>query len=55
MEEKQSRVEQLLQKAAQAKESHHALHFSQAALNAAHALQVVKQIEITHGGKAEGR
>lgn len=36
-------VEQLVKKAAAAKESHDALHFSQAALNAAHARQVVKQ------------
>lgn len=36
-------VEALLKKAAEATEAHHAMNFAQAALNAAHALQVVKQ------------
>ena len=38
-------VEKLLEKAAQAAEAHNAMNFAQAALNAAHALQVMKQIE----------
>jgi ribosomal protein S5 len=38
-------VKALLDKAAQANESHNAMNFAQAALNAAHALQVLKQIE----------
>lgn len=38
-------VKALLEKAAQAKEAHNAMNFAQAALNAAHALQVLKQIE----------
>lgn len=38
-------VEALLKKAAEAKEAHVAMNFAQAALNAAHALQVLKQIE----------
>ncbi len=38
-------VEQLLKKAAEAQEAHHAMNFAQAALNAAHALQVMKQVE----------
>ena len=38
-------VKALLDKAAQAIEAHHAMNFAQAALNAAHALQVLKQIE----------
>lgn len=36
-------VKALIEKAAQATEPHHAMQFSQAALNAAHALQVLKQ------------
>jgi hypothetical protein len=36
-------VERLVKKAAEAAQSHEALHFSQAALNVAHARQVVKQ------------
>lgn len=36
-------VEVLLKKAAEAQHAHEALHYSQAALNAAHARQVVKQ------------
>ena len=36
-------VEKLIQKAAAATEPHHAMNFAQAALNAAHARQVVKQ------------
>lgn len=40
-----SNIEKLLKKAAEAKEAHHAMNFAQAALNAAHALQVVKQTE----------
>ena len=43
MEQQKSEVEKLIEKAAAEKESHQALHFSQAALNVAHALQVVKQ------------
>lgn len=35
-------VRTLLDKAAKATEAHHAMNFAQAALNAAHALQVVK-------------
>ena len=38
-------VKTLLDKAAQATEAHYAMQFAQAALNAAHALQVLKQIE----------
>lgn len=38
-------VKALLEKAAQANESHYAMQFSQAALNAAHTLQVIKQVE----------
>lgn len=38
-------VKALLDKAAQAQEAHVAMNFAQAALNAAHALQVLKQIE----------
>jgi len=38
-------VKKLLEKAAQAGEAHNAMHFAQAALNAAHALQVLKQTE----------
>jgi len=38
-------VKALLDKAAQAEEAHHAMNFAQAALNAAHALQVLKQTE----------
>jgi hypothetical protein len=38
-------VKALLDKAAQATEPHHAMNFAQAALNAAHALQVLQQIE----------
>ena len=38
-------VKALLKKAAEAKEAHHAMNFAQAALNAAHALQVLKQVE----------
>jgi hypothetical protein len=38
-------VKALLAKAAEANEPHHAMNFAQAALNAAHALQVVKQTE----------
>ncbi len=38
-------VKALLEKAAAATEAHHAMNFAQAALNAAHALQVLKQIE----------
>lgn len=45
MEQQKNEVEQLIKKAVEAKESHHALHYSQAALNAAHARQVVKQTE----------
>jgi hypothetical protein len=40
-----SNVEKLLNKAAEANEAHHAMNFAQAALNAAHALQVLKQVE----------
>ena len=39
----QDAVEVLLKKAAEAGEAHHAMNFAQAALNAAHARQVVKQ------------
>jgi hypothetical protein len=38
-------IKKLLERAAQATEAHHAMNFAQAALNAAHALQVLKQIE----------
>lgn len=38
-------VEALLKKASEATEPHHAMNFAQAALNAAHALQVLKQVE----------
>jgi len=38
-------VEQLVKRAAKAEQAHEALHFSQAALNVAHARQVVKQTE----------
>jgi len=38
-------VKALLDKAAQAAEAHNAMNFAQAALNAAHVLQVLKQIE----------
>lgn len=38
-------IETLLKKAADAQEAHVAMNFAQAALNAAHALQVVKQVE----------
>lgn len=38
-------IKTLLDKAAQAVEPHHAMNFAQAALNAAHALQVIAQIE----------
>jgi hypothetical protein len=38
-------VKALLEKAVQATEAHHAMTFAQAALNAAHALQVLKQTE----------
>ena len=39
-------VKALLEKAAQAAEAHNAMNFAQAALNAAHALQVMKQVEM---------
>jgi hypothetical protein len=38
-------VKKLLDKASEQKEAHLAMNFAQAALNAAHALQVLKQIE----------
>ena len=38
-------VKKLLDKAAQQKEAHHAMNFAQAALNAAHALQVMAQVD----------
>ena len=38
-------VKALLDKAARATEPHHAMNFAQAALNAAHALHVLKQTE----------
>lgn len=38
-------VAALLEKASAQKEAHLAMNFAQAALNAAHALQVLKQIE----------
>lgn len=38
-------VEALLKKAAEAKEPHFAMNFAQAALNAAHALQVMQQVK----------
>ena len=37
-------VKTLLEKAAKADEAHLAMNFAQAALNAAHALQVMKQV-----------
>ena len=40
-----SNVKTLLDKAAQSTEAHHAMNFAQAALNAAHALQVLKQLD----------
>lgn len=40
-----SNVKKLLEKAANATEANHAMSFAQAALNAAHALQVMKFIE----------
>lgn len=40
-----STVKTLLEKAAQAKLSHHSMQFAQAALSAAHALQVLKEVE----------
>ncbi len=42
MDEKDE-VQQLIEKAAGAAQAHEALHFSQAALNVAHARQVTKQ------------
>jgi hypothetical protein len=39
-------VKALLEKAAQATDAHCAMQFAQAALNAAHVLQVLKQIEV---------
>lgn len=41
----ENHVETLLKKAAEAKEPHHAMNFAQAALNAAHTLQVLKLTE----------
>lgn len=41
----EANVQALLKKAAEATEAHHAMNFAQAALNAAHALQVLKQID----------
>lgn len=38
-------VKTLLDKAASAEEAHNAMNFAQAALNAAHALQLLKQSE----------
>lgn len=38
-------VKKLLEKAAEQKEAHLAMNFAQAALNAAHALQVMKHVE----------
>lgn len=38
-------VKTLIEKAAEQKEAHVAMQFAQAALNAAHALQVMKQVE----------
>lgn len=38
-------VKALLEKAAQTTEADNAMQFSQAALNAAHVLQVIKQVE----------
>jgi len=38
-------VKQLLAKAAEQKEAHLAMHFAQAALNAAHALQILQQMK----------
>jgi hypothetical protein len=38
-------VKKLLERAAAATEAHVAMNFAQAALNAAHALQVLKQVE----------
>lgn len=38
-------VKELLKKAAKAPEAHNAMNFAQAALNAAHALQVLSQVE----------
>ena len=38
-------VTKLLEKAAEQTEAHHAMNFAQAALNAAHALQVMLQVE----------
>jgi len=38
-------VAKLLEKASSATQAHEAMNYAQAALNAAHALQVLKQIE----------
>lgn len=38
-------VKKLLEKATEQKEAHHAMNFAQAALNAAHTLQVLVQTE----------
>jgi hypothetical protein len=38
-------VKKLIGKAAESNEAHVAMQFAQAALNAAHALQVIKQID----------
>lgn len=38
-------VHKLLEKAAEQTEAHLAMNFAQAALNAAHAMQVMKQVE----------
>lgn len=38
-------VKKLLDSAAEAKEAHYAMQFAQAALSAAHALQVMKEVE----------
>lgn len=43
--ETKNEVQKLIEKAAAAGEAHHAMNFAQAALNAAHALQVMKLVK----------
>ena len=42
-------VKKLIEKAAAQTEAHHAMNFAQAALNAAHALHVLRQVEKDRG------
>lgn len=39
-------IEKLIEKAARQDEGHHAMHFTQAALNAANAMAVIRQINL---------